>query len=121
MAMYDYIREMGLEDEAYKYIAERLDWGSADEDDCELHDIPVNMIVYEQGKFNLEEWMSWEDYSSAEISVIAQQLCAAINFMHESLRMVHTDIKPGNVMIFVDERRMKRTVKLIDFDGWRFI
>ena len=59
MAMYDYIAENDLVDEACNYIAKRLDWGSADDDDCEFEDEPVNMIVFERGKFGLDKW--WDN------------------------------------------------------------
>jgi serine/threonine protein kinase len=121
MAMYDHIAENDLEDEAGKYIAKRLDWGSADDDDCEFNDEPVNMIVYERGKFSLDQWVSSANHTAYEIADMAAQLCAALNFFHDVLNMVHTDIKPGNIMVFMDDLGMKKTVKLIDFDGWVFI
>lgn len=45
-----------------------------------------------------------------EVKLIGGQLISALNYLHDRL-IVHLDIKPGNIMMTKDQKR----VKLIDF------
>ncbi len=57
-------------------------------------------------------WCKNHDYSTKQILILFQQLCAGIGFAHEK-GIIHCDIKPNNVLVTsIDE---KATVKIIDF------
>ncbi|MBI2791752.1 MAG: hypothetical protein HYX61_07330 [Gammaproteobacteria bacterium] len=67
---------------------------------------PLGIPLIDRKKYGLK--LSQEDKND-----IASQLLQGLCFMHE-LGDIHQDIKPGNVIIFIDENR-KKHAKYIDF------
>nr|XP_046234296.1 homeodomain-interacting protein kinase 1-like [Scatophagus argus] len=62
--------------------------------------------------YDLLEQQEWKPLSLNEIRPIAKQMLVALNTLKE-LGIVHTDIKPDNVM-FVNKQDQALTIKLID-------
>ncbi|CAK6981952.1 homeodomain-interacting protein kinase 3-like [Scomber scombrus] len=73
-------------------------------------------MVFEKLDISLWDLMRWrfsKPLSLSELRVIAQQLLVALDAL-KSIGLVHTDIKPDNVML-VNERSKSLKLKLIDF------
>ncbi len=71
---------------------------------------PYIVTEYVEGTSLAERLKSGPPLSIEQVCRIGAQLCSALDFAHEK-RIVHRDIKPGNILISPD----LQTVKLTDF------
>ncbi len=60
---------------------------------------------------NLNDYIKSHSLSESEAVAIARDIATALQYMHEQHRMLHLDLKPGNVM----RRRSDGRIFLIDF------
>ena len=58
-----------------------------------------------------------DDMNTIDIII---QILNAINYLHNTVRVVHRDIKPENILIIINSNN-RPTVKLIDFGSAQFI
>jgi serine/threonine protein kinase len=76
------------------------------------HDLTYIIMEWLEAE-TLEERILKQKLSLEETTIIFKQICKAIQFAH-SQKVLHLDLKPGNVMLLKDVRG-EYTVKIIDF------
>ncbi|MBC7927351.1 MAG: serine/threonine-protein kinase [Bryobacteraceae bacterium] len=84
-------------------IAQLLDAGSTDDD------LPYFVMEYVEGGKNIAEYADAARLNTRERLELFMKLCSAVGCAHER-RIIHRDIKPGNVLIDKDGE-----LKLLDF------
>lgn len=100
------VRMSDTEDPGREYCVQLLD-------DFIVHGVNGSHVcmVFEVLGYHLYKWILKSDYSGLPIKVvreIAKQCMEGLAYLHTKCKIIHTDIKPENILVCVDEVYIKK-------------
>ena len=87
------------------------------EDDLAVYFIHEYMIKGDLNKYILKKRK--HRLKDKKIIIILEQMLLSLIYLHEKIKVIHRDIKPGNVLMKKEQKKI--IVKLKDFDSAEFI